>query len=83
VRYLRYLAGVALKQLDHMPGCTVLHGQAISCESPSAGVYVQIDGELAGVLPAAAEILPDALTLLMPAACLKRERALAEVPTCA
>jgi diacylglycerol kinase (ATP) len=85
LRYLRYLAGVVFKQLDGMPGCTVLRAQSVLCQAPPGrpGPYVQIDGELAGVLPATAEILPDALTLLMPAACLKRERALAEVTACA
>jgi len=29
-------------------------------------VYVQVDGEYAGRLPASVEIVPDALTLLIP-----------------
>jgi diacylglycerol kinase (ATP) len=83
--YLRYLAGVALRRVERMPGCTVLHGQSVTCEHPPGAhpIKVQVDGELAGALPAAAEIVPEALTLLMPAACLNRERALAEIHTCA
>lgn len=83
--YLRYLAGVALKRVERMPGCTVLYGQSVACEHPAGAppIKVQLDGELAGALPAAADILPDALTLLMPATCLSRERAFIEVPACA
>jgi diacylglycerol kinase (ATP) len=85
VRYLRYLLGVALKRVESMRGCTVVRGQSVICEQPTGAdrVYVQVDGELAGLLPASAGILPDALTLLMPAACLNRERAFIEVPACA
>ena len=36
------------------------------CE-PEQAVYIQVDGEFAGRLPATIEIVPDALTLLMPA----------------
>ncbi|MGH9359384.1 MAG: diacylglycerol/lipid kinase family protein [Candidatus Acidiferrales bacterium] len=33
---------------------------------PEARVYFELDGELAGTLPATFEVIPDALTLLMP-----------------
>ncbi len=46
----------------------------------SDGVYVQVDGELAGKLPATIELIPDALTLLAPQNYVKRERALLNVP---
>jgi diacylglycerol kinase family enzyme len=29
-------------------------------------IYIQVDGELTGELPAAISVVPDALTLLMP-----------------
>jgi diacylglycerol kinase (ATP) len=76
VRYLGYLAAVAARQLHRAKGCTVLHGRSITFE-PLANqeVYVQVDGELAGKLPASVEILPDALTLLVPPRYLVRERA--------
>jgi diacylglycerol kinase (ATP) len=84
VRYLRYLLGVALKRITGMPGCTVLRGNSISCEQPAGGaVYVQVDGELAGVLPTSVHILPDALTVLVPSSYLARERSLVELAACA
>jgi diacylglycerol kinase family enzyme len=33
---------------------------------PGTPVYVQVDGEYAGRLPASVEIVPDAVTLLIP-----------------
>lgn len=35
-------------------------------EKPGSSVYFELDGELAGTLPATFEVIPDALTLLMP-----------------
>lgn len=73
-RYLGYLAAVAARQVHRMKGCTVLRGRAIGFQSAGKeGVYVQVDGELAGKLPAAVEIVPDALTLLVPPEYLARE----------
>ncbi len=84
VQYLRYLLGVALGRTHQMHGCTVVHGRSVICR-PAKGsdVYVQVDGELAGVLPMTAEIVPDALTLLMPPDFLRRERSFAAVQACA
>jgi diacylglycerol kinase (ATP) len=66
-KYLKYFTGVAVNQLQAMKGVTILRGRkacfrADHCER----VYVQIDGEYAGVLPAQVELTPCALTLLMP-----------------
>jgi len=73
-RYLGYLAGVAAGQVHRMKGCTVVHGRSVIFQPPSEeGVYVQVDGELAGKVPAAIEIVPDALTLLVPPEYLARE----------
>ena len=84
VRYLPYLVGVTLGQAARMNGCTVLHGRAITCQRPSGEpVYVQVDGELAGALPMTAEIIPDALTLLVPPQYHAREQSLISVPACA
>ena len=56
----------------------------MTCQRPSGEpVYVQVDGELAGALPVTAEILPDALTLLVPAQYYTREQSLTAVPVCA
>jgi len=84
VSYLRYLVGVAFKRITGMRGCTVLRGHSVSCQQPGGtGTYVQVDGELAGVLPTTAEIIPDALTILAPSAYLARERSHVEFAACA
>ncbi len=80
-RYLGYLVGVATRQVHRMNGCTVLRGRSVSCIPPAGtDVYLQVDGELAGKLPASLEIVPDALTLLVPPAYLARERSLVSAP---
>lgn len=80
-RYLGYLAGVATRQAHRMKGCTVLRGRSVTClPANSDGIYVQVDGELAGKLPATIELIPDALTLLAPPNYVKRERALLGEP---
>lgn len=84
VQYLRYLAGVIFRRVDRMKGCTVLRAQSVICKQPPVGqVFVQIDGELAGSLPLSAEIVPDALTMLVPRPYLMRERLYTAVPVCA
>jgi YegS/Rv2252/BmrU family lipid kinase len=83
-RYLPYLLGVVLGRIRQMKGCTVLRGRSVACgQRPESGVYFQIDGELGGKLPVSAEIVPDALTLLMPPEYLSREQAFVAVPVCA
>jgi diacylglycerol kinase family enzyme len=44
---------------------------------------VQVDGELAGTLPIATEIVPDALTLLVPPEYLAREQSFVAEAVCA
>jgi diacylglycerol kinase (ATP) len=69
LRYVKYLAGAALGRVNGMRGVTILRDSRISLEAPAGRrVYLQVDGELAGSLPATVEILPDALTLLVPPA---------------
>jgi diacylglycerol kinase (ATP) len=69
VHYLKYFTAVALKRLDGVKGVTMLRAQRV-CIAPSADprVHVQVDGEYAGRLPASIEIVPDALSLLIPPA---------------
>lgn len=82
--YLPYLVGVTLGQAARMNGCTVLSGRTVVCQKPSGEpVYVQVDGELTGKLPMTAEIVSDALTLLVPPKYQAREQALVAVPVCA
>jgi len=69
IRYLKYLAGVALKRVAGLRGVTVRRACRVKC-APVADrrVYVQVDGELTGYTPVTVEIVPDALTLLVPPA---------------
>ena len=66
-RYLKYMLGVVTKRLEGMRGVTILRSRQISCRGPEdRRVYIQVDGEYAGRLPATLEIIPNALTLLVP-----------------
>jgi diacylglycerol kinase family enzyme len=59
----------------------VLYGRSLQFEPPAGqNVFVQVDGELAGNLPASIELLPDALTLLVPPEYLAREQAHVKLP---
>ena len=84
MRYLPYLLAVVLGRTHRIKGCTVLRGRSVMC-SPRVekDIYFQIDGELGGRLPVSAEIVPDALTLLVPPEYLSREQAFVAVPACA
>jgi diacylglycerol kinase family enzyme len=65
-RYVKYLLGLAFKRVSGMKGVTILQGRRVVASSPEdERVYVQIDGEFAGRLPAEIEIVPDALTLMV------------------
>jgi diacylglycerol kinase (ATP) len=67
-RYLKYLAGVALNRLYGMSGVTILRAREVTFRAMRDDrVYIQIDGEYAGRLPGKVEVVPDALTLLIPA----------------
>jgi diacylglycerol kinase (ATP) len=65
--YVKYFLSMALRKLDGIEGVTTLRADRVVL--PSTGderVFVQIDGEFAGRLPAEITIVPDALTLLVP-----------------
>jgi diacylglycerol kinase (ATP) len=67
VGYLRYLLGMALNRLSGMKGVTILRADRMTVSGPqNSRVYVQVDGELVGHLPAEIRIVPAALTLLVP-----------------
>ena len=72
-RYLNYLARVAVGKLDGVKGVSLIRSTG-ACISASADrrIHIQIDGEYAGHLPARVETVPDALTLLMPEAYLRK-----------
>ncbi len=67
VRYFKHFGGIVLNRLSSMKGVTVLRADRVALSDPQdRSVYVQIDGEFAGRLPAEIRIVPDALTLLTP-----------------
>jgi diacylglycerol kinase family enzyme len=66
-RYVKHFAGMMLNRLSSMKGVTVLRADRVALSDPQdRRIYVQIDGEFAGRLPAEIRIVPDALTLLTP-----------------
>ena len=66
-RYVGYLAAVALRQHGKIKGITLLRARVVEMShAPNDRVFVQVDGEFAGHLPARAEIIPASLSLLMP-----------------
>lgn len=68
LRYLLYFGGVLTGTLSRFRGVTIGRSTRIEVQgAPDERVYVQVDGEFAGRLPARIEIVDSALTLLMPA----------------
>jgi diacylglycerol kinase (ATP) len=65
--FVKYFAGMALNRIEGMTGVTVLRAQCAKVRDTSdARVYIQIDGEYGGHLPAELRIVPDAVRLLVP-----------------
>ena len=68
-RYLHYGLALLAGRLDRVAGVASFSATQVRCEEiPGSGgvVLFQVDGELAGRLPITVEIVPDALTLLVP-----------------
>jgi diacylglycerol kinase (ATP) len=66
-RYVGHLAAVAAGRLQGRKGVTVLRARDVEiAHQPNDRVFVQVDGEFAGHLPARVEIVPSALSLLLP-----------------
>lgn len=66
-RYLPYLGGVIAGIAAKIPGVTVAPAMQLQCHpAGQVSIPVQLDGELAGELPADFRVVPDALTLLVP-----------------
>jgi diacylglycerol kinase (ATP) len=66
-RYLKYFAGLLFNRHRGMTGVTVMRTAEAQLSGPvDVQVYTQIDGEVAGHLPAEVKIVPAALTLLIP-----------------
>lgn len=66
VWYLKYFYGVLTNRLEGMKGVTVTRAKTIELNHAKGESLAQIDGEPAGPLPATLQIVPDALTLLVP-----------------
>jgi diacylglycerol kinase (ATP) len=65
--YLKYMLGVALGRLNGMRGVTILRASSLCSSSPAdSRVDIQVDGEHAGRLPFEIDLVPRALTLLVP-----------------
>ena len=66
LRYAKYFIGLLLNRVQGMKGLTVLRAREVRLSCPEdSRIYVQIDGEFAGHLPAEIRIVPDALTVLL------------------
>jgi diacylglycerol kinase (ATP) len=65
--FLKYMLAVIVRQQQSMRGITILRTRhaVFSCPQDSK-IHLQVDGEYAGVAPARVEIVPNALTLLVP-----------------
>jgi diacylglycerol kinase family enzyme len=84
LRYLPYLAAVGLRVAERVSGCTFVYGRSVTCKTANGeNVFAQVDGELAGKLPISAEIVPDALTLLLPASFVAKEQSVVDIRACA
>jgi len=63
LRYAAYMLAVGMRKVQAMPGVTTVRATSLEF---AEGAHIQIDGEYAGRTPARFEIVPDALTLLVP-----------------
>jgi diacylglycerol kinase family enzyme len=63
-----YAALVLARQHFLLHDVELVEARKLSCAAQSAGetIRFELDGELVGALPATFEIVPDALTLLVP-----------------
>ncbi len=79
--YAKYLFGVLVRRHHGMRGVTLLQATKATFSCPAdSRVHLQVDGEYAGLLPASVEIVPNALTLLIPSAFRARRPARAADP---
>ena len=68
-RFLAYMLAVVAGRHQNMRGVTILRTREAAFRCPEdSRIHVQVDGEYAGRLPARVEIVPNALTLLVPRA---------------
>ena len=68
-RYLRFMTAILLGRRPRVREVELLDASRVECRTVSGSqgrVYVEADGEALGILPARVEIVPEAVTLLMP-----------------
>ena len=71
--YVKYLFGLTTRRLAGMRGISFSKAQCIRVFDPEdRRIYIQVDGESAGNLPARVSLVPDAVNLLLPPAYLSR-----------
>ncbi len=71
--YLKYVLGMISGRLAGMGGVSFTMARNVRMFHPAdPRVYIQVDGEYAGRLPASIGLVPDAVTLLIPPAYLRR-----------
>jgi diacylglycerol kinase (ATP) len=69
LRYLRFIAAVLFRRHTYSSDIESLDAVSVECrvhDGTKTRVLVEADGELLGSLPARMEIVPEALTLLIP-----------------
>lgn len=72
--YLRYMLGIVTGRLNQVPGVAIVRAKHARLHAPDdIRMYTQVDGEYAGPLPAEIDIVPRAITLLLPPAYRKRQ----------
>jgi diacylglycerol kinase (ATP) len=65
--FLKYMLAVVVHQQQSMRGITILRTRhAVFSDLRDSNIHLQVDGEYAGVTPARVELVPNALTLLVP-----------------
>ena len=69
LHYVRFMAAVMLRRHTYSSPIELIDCAAVECrdlEASRSPTYVEADGELLGTLPVRIEVVPDALTLLVP-----------------
>jgi diacylglycerol kinase (ATP) len=67
LHYVKYMLGTLTRSLEGMRGVTILRATKAAFHAPAHGeVHVQLDGEYVGLAPGRVELIPNALTLLVP-----------------
>jgi diacylglycerol kinase (ATP) len=67
IGFLKYMLAVVVHRQRTMRGITILRTRQAAFSGPEGSrIHLQVDGEYVGVVPARVEIVPNALTLLVP-----------------